>query len=128
MRYAIMALAIGGIAVLCFALARRFDAPVRPIDLVHVNWNSAYVNQSPDAEVDGVPLAALGILGYALLIALVLLRQKVLTVYWSGILLFYGLYLTNIEARILYVWCEYWVASLILIVLIAFLAIGDLIW
>jgi vitamin-K-epoxide reductase (warfarin-sensitive) len=128
MRYAIVVLAIGGIAVLCFALAGRYDAPVRPIDLLHVNWNSAYVNQSPDAEVYGVPLAAVGILGYVLLVALVLLDQKVLTVYWSGILLFYGLYLTNIEARILYVWCEYWVSSLILIVLIAFLAVGDLIW
>jgi hypothetical protein len=49
-------------------------------------------------------------------------------VYAAGIGLAYGLYLTNIEAHILRVWSVYGVSSLILIVLIAFLAFGDMIF
>ena len=128
MRYAIVALAVAGIVVSSLALAGRYDAPVRPLDLLHAKWNSAYVNQSPAAEVAGIPVTVWGIAGYVLLILLVLLRQNVLAFYWAGIGLAYGLYLTNIQARILYVWCAYWVSSLILIVLIVFLAFGALIW
>jgi vitamin-K-epoxide reductase (warfarin-sensitive) len=46
----------------------------------------------------------------------------------AGIGLAYALYLTNIEAHILRVWCVYCVSSLILIVLITFLAFGELIF
>jgi len=112
------------------ALAAHYAAPVQQIDILRSgsNWNSAYVNQSLYAEVHGVPVAILGIAGYALLVVLALLRRRVLTVYSAGIGVAYALYLTNIEAHILHVWCVYCVSSLILIVLIAFLAFGDLIF
>lgn len=128
MRYAIAVLAIGGIVVSCLALAERYAAPVRPIEIVHSNWNSAYVNQSPYAEFHGIHVAVLGIAGYALVAVLALQRRKVLTVYFSGMGLAYALYVTNIEARILRVWCVYYVASLIIMTLIAFLAFGALIF
>jgi uncharacterized membrane protein len=51
----------------------------------------------------------------------------VLTVYFAGIGLAYGLYLTNIEAHILHAWCVYCVVSLILIVIIVLLAFASLI-
>jgi len=69
-----------------------------------------------------------GVAGYLLLAVLVLLRRVVLTVYFAGIGLAYGLYLTNIEAHILHVWCVFCVASLILTVLIAILAFAALIF
>lgn len=128
MRYVIAVLAIGGIAVSSLALAGHYAAPVLPIDVVHSHWNSAYVNQSPYSAVHGIPVAVLGIAGYALLIVLALLRRKVLTVYFAGIGLAYALYLTEIEAHILRVWSVYCVSSLILIILIEFLAIGALIF
>jgi uncharacterized membrane protein len=128
MRYAIAVLGTAGIALSCLALAGRYAETVRPLDVLRVNWNSAYVNQSPYAEVHGVPLSVLGIAVYAVLIVLAMLRRRVLTAYWAAIVLVYGLYLTNIESRVLYVWCAYWVSSFILSVLIAFLAVGWLIW
>jgi vitamin-K-epoxide reductase (warfarin-sensitive) len=130
MRYVIAALGIAGIAVSFLALAAHYAAPVEQIDILRSgsNWNSAYVNQSPYAEVHGVPVAVFGIAGYALLVVFALLRRRVLTVYLAGVGVAYALYLTNIEAHILYVWCVYCVSSLILIVLIACLAFGDLIF
>jgi len=129
-RYIIAVLGIAGIGVSFLALAAHYGAPVQEVDVLRSgsNWNSAYVNQSPDAEVHGVPVAVLGIAGYALLVVLALLRRRVLTVYSASIGFVYALYLTKIEAHILRVWCVYYVSSLILIVLIAFLAFGDLIF
>jgi len=62
-------------------------------------------------------VAVFGIASYTLLVVLALLRRKMLTAYAAGIGLAYALYLTNIEAHILLVWCVYCVSSLILIVL-----------
>jgi vitamin-K-epoxide reductase (warfarin-sensitive) len=129
-RYIIAVLGIAGIGVSSLALAAHYAAPVQQIDVLRSgsHWNSAYVNQSPYAEVHGIPVAVFGIAGYALLVVLALLRRRVLTVYSAGIGVAYALYLTNIEAHILLAWCVYCVSSLILIVLIAFLAFGDLIF
>lgn len=130
MRYIIAVLAIAGICVSFLALAAHYAGPEQQIDVLRSgsNWNSAYVNQSPYAEVHGVPVADFGIVGYTLLVVLALLRRRVLTVYSAGIGVAYALYLTNIEAHILLTWCVYCGLSLILIVLIAFLAFGDLIF
>ncbi len=128
MRYVIAILSVAGIVVSCFALAAHYSAPVQPIDLLGSRWNSAYVNQSSYAEVHGIPVALLGIAGYALLVILALLRRRVLTVYFAGIGVAYAFYLTNIEAHILEVWCVYCVSSLILILFIAMFAFGTLIF
>ena len=61
------------------------------------------MNQSSFATVYGLPVALLGVAGYLLLAVLALLRRVVLTVYFAGIGLAYGLYLTNIEAHILHI-------------------------
>ena len=125
MRYVIAVLAFGGILVSYLALAAH-DAPttVRPIDVVNSHWNSAYVNQSPYSEVHGIPVAMLGVAGYAVLVVLALLGRKVLMVYFAGFGLLYTLYLTEIQAHVLGVWCPYSVSSLVLIVIIEFLAMG----
>lgn len=130
MRYIIAVLGIAGILVSFLALVAHYDAPVQQIDVLRSgsHWNSAYVNQSAYAEVHGLPVAVFGIAGYGLVVVLALLRRKALTVYSTGIGVAYALYLTNIEAHILQAWCVYCVSSLILIVLIAFLAFGDLIF
>lgn len=128
MRYIIAVLAVAGIVVSCLALAQHYGAPAESIDLIHSAWNSAYVNQSSFALVYGMPVALLGVAGYLLLAVLALQRRVVLTVYFAGIGLAYGLYLTNIEAHILHVWCVYCVASLILTIVIAILAFACLIF
>lgn len=130
MRYVIAAFGVAGIVVSFSALLAHYGPPVQQIDLLRSesNWNSSYVNQSPYAEVHGVPVAVLGIVGYALLVVSALLRRRALTVYLAGIGLAYELYLTDVEAHILHAWCGFCVSSLILIVLITFLAFGDLIF
>jgi len=129
-RYVIAVFGIAGIVVSSLALAARDAVPVQQIEVLlsGSNWNCAYVNQSPYADVHGIPVAVFGIAVYILLAVLALLRRRVLTVYAAGIGLAYGLYITNIEGHILRAWCVYGVSSLILIVLISFLAFGDLIF
>jgi vitamin-K-epoxide reductase (warfarin-sensitive) len=127
-RYVITSLALAGIGVSFLALGEHYRPPVRALDLLHFHWNSAYVNQSPYAEIYGVPVAVLGIAGYALLVILALMGRRVLMVCFSGLALAYALYLTNIEAHILNVWCVYSVTSLILTILIAFFAFGWLLF
>jgi uncharacterized membrane protein len=128
MRYVIAVLAIGGIAVSSLALAERYAAPVEPIEIVNSSWNCAYVNQSPYAEVRGIPMAVLSIAAYVLLAVLALLRRRALTVYFAGIGLAYLLYITSIQGQILRVWCAYGVSSLVLMTLITFVAFGELIF
>jgi uncharacterized membrane protein len=128
MRYVIAVLALAGIAASSLALAGRYAAPVQPIDLLRSHWNSAYVNQSSYAEVYGIPVAALGIADYALLALLALQRRRVLTVYLAGIGLAYVLYLMDIQAHTLRAWCGYSVSSFVLMIVIAFLAFGNLLF
>jgi vitamin-K-epoxide reductase (warfarin-sensitive) len=128
MRYVIAVLGVAGIVVSSLALAEHYATPVQPIEVIHSHWNSAYVNQSSYSEVFGIPVAVLGIAGYALVVVFALLRRKVLTAYLAGIGFAYALYLTDIEAHILQVWCVYCVSSLILIILIVFLTFGTLIF
>ncbi|MGC2721033.1 MAG: vitamin K epoxide reductase family protein [Candidatus Acidiferrales bacterium] len=130
MRYVVAVLGIAGVAVSFLSLAAHFAAPAQQIDVLRSGskWNSAYLNQSKYADIHGIPVAALGILGYTLLVVLALLRRKVLTVYTAGIGLAYAHYLTNIEAHTLHVWCVYCVSSLVLIVLLVCFAFGDLIF
>ena len=128
MRYVIASLALAGIGVSFLALGEHYRPPAQALDLLHSRWNSAYVNQSPYAEVHGIPVAVLGIAGYVLLVILALMGRRVLMVCFSGFGLAYALYLTNIEAHILRVWCVYCVTSLILSILIAFLAFGWLLF
>jgi vitamin-K-epoxide reductase (warfarin-sensitive) len=128
MRYVIAVLALAGIVVSSLALAEHYGPPARPIDLLRSSWNSAYVNQSPYAQVHGIPVAVLGIAGYALLVMLALTGRKGLMVCFAGFGLAYGLYLTNIEAHVLHVWCVYCVSSLVLTVLIVFLAFAWLLF
>jgi vitamin-K-epoxide reductase (warfarin-sensitive) len=129
-RYVIAVFGIAGIVVSFLALAEHYAVPGRQIEVLPSGsiWNSSYVNQSPAAQIHGIPVAVFGIGGYALLVVLALLRRRVLTVYAAGIGLAYVLYLTNIQAHILHVWSVYGVSSLILMVLIAFLAFGDIIF
>ena len=128
MRYAIVVLSLAGIIASCLALRVHYGPPANNIDLLHSRWNSAYVNQSPYAEVNGIPVAALGIAGYLVLLMLALKRNRRLMVWFAGFGLAYGLYLTNIEAHILQVWCVYCVSSLLLSALIAILAFAWLLF
>jgi len=77
------------------------------------------VNHSRFAEFAHIPVAAIGIAGYAVLGLLALLRFNRLLLAASLLGLVFALYLTNIEAHVLQVWCLYCVISQAIIALLA---------
>jgi vitamin-K-epoxide reductase (warfarin-sensitive) len=126
MRYFIVVLALAGVILSSITLWIHYSGDNHEA-ISKSSWNSGFVNRSSYAVVAGVPVALFGIVGYALLGFLAWFRHRTLTAIASMLGLAYALYLTNIEAHILNVWCVYCLVSLFVIVLITLLAFGQLI-
>lgn len=122
MRYVIAALAILGIVVSVLAFQIHYSNAVQPCD-INSRWDCGIVNHSRYSMIGPVPVAAIGVIGYALLAILAFFRRRGLTLLASILGLAYALYLTNIEAHKLEVYCLYCVSSQILIAVITLLAI-----
>jgi vitamin-K-epoxide reductase (warfarin-sensitive) len=122
MRYLIAFLALAGIVVSVLAFQIHYSNAVQPCD-INSHWDCGIVNHSRYSMIGRVPVAAIGIAGYFLLGVLVLMRRRSLTLLAAFIGLAYALYLTNIEAHKLEVWCLYCVTSQGIIALITLLAI-----
>jgi vitamin-K-epoxide reductase (warfarin-sensitive) len=147
MRYFIALLALAGIVVSSLALHVHNSTGVEPCD-INSHWDCGTVNRSSYATVkgilwhlrasrhpdsvtgpapkDGFPVATVGILGYAAILLLALMRRRWLTLLFSLGGLACALYLSNIEAHVLEVWCLYCVISQCLVALITLLAIAGL--
>jgi len=146
MRYAILALALAGIIVSALALHVHDSTGTEPCD-INAHWDCGTVNRSSYATVDGLlwhlraarhpdipgpaprtgfPVATLGLIGYALIGLFAILRQRGLTLLFALGGLAFALYLSNIEAHVLEVWCLYCVISQGLIALITLLSIAGL--
>jgi|SRR5208283_4578555 len=126
MRLFVMSLAVAGLMVSFLALSNHYSPDVEP-QFSRSVWNSSLVNHSPYSVVYGIPVALLGVAGYALLGLLAFYDQRLLTAICSLFGLAYAMYLTNIEAHVLDAWCVYCVVSFILITLIVFLAFVQLV-
>jgi len=124
-RYAIVILAILGIVASSLALKVHYDDPGKEPCSINDKWDCGVVNHSPYAMVRGVPVAAIGIAGYLLIAALGLARRKGLLLASVLIGLAFALYLSNIEAHVLEVWCLYCVISQGIIAVVTLLS---LIW
>ena len=125
MRYVIVVFAILGIVVSSLALKVHYDDPGKEPCSINDKWDCGVVNHSPYATFHGVPVAAIGIAGYVLIAVLGLLRQRLLLLIAVLIGLGFALWLTNIEAHVLEVYCLYCVISQGIIALLSVLA---LIW
>jgi vitamin-K-epoxide reductase (warfarin-sensitive) len=147
MRSAIVLLALVGIVVSALALHVHYSTGVEPCDL-NSHWDCGTVNRSSYATVsgllwhlrdarqpgsvpgpaprDGIPVAVLGILGYAFIAVFGLFRLRWLTLLFALGALGFALYLSNIEAHVLGVWCLYCVISQCLIALITLLSLAAL--
>jgi vitamin-K-epoxide reductase (warfarin-sensitive) len=145
MRYLIAFLALAGVVVSCLALHVHYTTGTEPCD-INSHWDCGTVNRSSYATVngilwhiearlhpdsvsgpaprDGFPVATVGILGYAAVLLLALMRRRWLTLLFALGGLGCALYLSNIEAHVLEVWCLYCVISQCLVALITLLAIG----
>jgi uncharacterized membrane protein/mono/diheme cytochrome c family protein len=122
LRLGILVLAVLGIVISFMALREHYRTDTSPCS-INEKWDCGVVNQSPYAVLAGVPVAAIGIVGYGV-IALLALRRKAR---WLAAVVLMGLafalYLTYVEAYVLKVWCVFCVASLTIISLISVPAI-----
>ena len=124
MKYLLVVLALMGGIVSGLALREHYreygDSPCS----INEHWDCGVVNHSPFAMVGRVPVAVLGIVGYLLMGGLAFWRAyRVLLVAALGGLGF-SLYLANIEAHVLGVWCIYCVISLGIISVMSVLTAG----
>jgi vitamin-K-epoxide reductase (warfarin-sensitive) len=121
MKYVLILLATLGIVVSALALREHYRTEGDSPCSINERWDCGIVNHSPYAMLAGVPVAALGIVGYLMMGALGWRRayRSVLAVALIG--LAFSLYLAHIEKDVLGVWCIYCVISLGIISLITLL-------
>ena len=127
MKYLLLILAILGAIVSSLALREHYrtygDSPCS----INERWDCGVVNHSSYAMLAGIPVAAIGIAGYILMGALAFLRSYRLLLGPAFAGLAFSLYLANIEAHVLGVWCVYCVISLGIISLISLLTLGTVV-
>jgi len=123
LRYLLAILAVAGIVASVLALRVHNSTETAPCS-INEKWDCGIVNHSPYAEIRGVPVAAIGIAGYLLIGIVALLRRRGWLLSLALIGMAFALYLTNIEARVLGVWCLYCVISQGIIAVISLLSIG----
>jgi vitamin-K-epoxide reductase (warfarin-sensitive) len=122
MRPLIVVLALAGIVVSALALHVHYSHAIEFCD-INAHWDCGRVNHSRYSLFHGIPVATIGIAGYALIALLAMLRQRVLTVLASLIGLGFALYLTYVEAKLLETYCLYCVSSQVIIALITLLGL-----
>jgi uncharacterized membrane protein len=127
LRYLIALLAIAGIIVSGLALHVHYSTETQPCS-INEKWDCGIVNHSPYAEIAGIPVATIGIAGYLLIAVLALMRRRGLLLLAALTGMAFALYLTNIEAKVLGVWCLYCVISQAIIAAITLLALGWVMW
>jgi vitamin-K-epoxide reductase (warfarin-sensitive) len=120
-------LAILGVVLSSVSLYHHFSNSKTSFCDIGQAFNCDLVNRSRYSNFAGVPVALIGMVGYLLLLAFATLyREKAETPLMLMIAslagLGFALYLTYIEARVLYAWCILCLSSLATIAAIAVLA------
>jgi len=113
MRFLILFLALAGVLVSSMALRIHYSTGTEPCS-INETWDCGVVNHSPFAEIEHVPVAAIGIAGYVVLAGLALARRRALLAILAVLGLAFSLYLTGIEKDVLEVYCLYCVISLVI--------------
>ena len=120
---AIAVLSIAGVVVSAISLQRHYAKSATSYCDFNEKFSCDIVNRSEYSSIEGIPVAAIGVLGYvALLLLSTLWRSRPDTPNWlvggsvSGLV--FALYLTYIEAYVLTTWCILCLISLGLIFLI----------
>ncbi len=124
MKYLLLTLSLMGIIVSSLALREHYreygDSPCS----INEHWDCGVVNHSSFAMLGPIPVAAVGIAGYILMALLAFFRSYRLLIIPTFAGLAFSLYLANIEAHVLGVWCIYCVISLGIISLMSLLTLG----
>lgn len=120
MRYVLVLIALIGIVDASLALREHYRVGTSPCS-INEKWDCGIVNHSPYAVLGGIPVAVIGIAGYVLLGVLAFWRAYGFGLLASVVGLAFSLYLANIEAHVLGVWCVYCAISLGIIGLLVLL-------
>ena len=127
MKYTLLILAVLGVIVASLALREHYRTYGEAPCSINERWDCGVVNHSQFAVLAGIPVAAIGIAGYILMAVLAGLRSYRLLLIPTFAGLAFSLYLANIEAHVLGVWCVYCVISLGIISLMSLLTLGAVI-
>jgi uncharacterized membrane protein len=120
-------LALCGIVVSSISLQHHYATSKTEYCEFGQSFNCDIVNRSEFSEIYGIPVAGIGMLGYAALVGLATVcRERRDTPRWIFLAslagLIFALRLTYIEARVLYTWCILCLSSLALIAAITILS------
>jgi vitamin-K-epoxide reductase (warfarin-sensitive) len=124
---AIALLAILGVVVSSVSLYHHFSNSKTSFCDIGSSFNCDLVNRSQYSSFAGVPVALIGIAGYLLILTFATLYREeaetpLMLMIASLVGLGFALYLTYIEARVLYAWCILCLSSLATIAAISVLA------
>ncbi len=116
----IAALAVCGIVVSSVSLQHHYAKSKTEYCDIGETFNCDIVNRSAYSKILGIPVALIGMLGYAVLAGLATVYRErqdtpLLLLGGAGVGLAFALYLTYIEAHVLGVWCILCLSSLALI-------------
>ena len=122
-------LSLAGVGVSTVSLQRHFAKSATAFCDFSQKFSCDIVNRSEYSEMFGIPVAGIGVAGYALLFVLSTFwrsRAKTPTRLLIAALagLAFALYLTYVEAYVLTTWCILCVGSLVIISLIVLLSIA----
>jgi len=117
---AIAVLAAAGVAVSGVSLQRHYAKSASAFCDIGQTFNCDIVNRSEYSRLMGIPVAGIGVVGYAMLLALATrYRTRVETpaqlLAAAGVGLVFALYLTYIEGFVLGTWCILCLSSLAMI-------------
>ena len=113
-------LAVGGIVVSSVSLKHHYATSKTEFCDIGNTFNCDIVNRSEYSEILGIPVALIGMVGYAAILGLATVyreRRETPPLIFAGASagLAFALYLTYIEGRVLGVWCIMCLSSLALI-------------
>ncbi len=124
----IAVLSIAGVIVSAVSLQRHYAKSATNFCDFSQKFSCDIVNRSEYSEIMGIPVAGLGVAGYAALLVLSTFWRsraetptRILIAALAG--LAFALYLTYIEAYVLTTWCILCVGSLVIVSLIALLSV-----
>lgn len=120
-------LALAGVIVSAISLERHYATSASGLCDFNQKFNCDLVNRSEYSSLAGIPVAGIGVAGYAFLFVLAAVfptrRQTPTRLFFAALAgLVFALYLTYLEAYKLETWCILCLSSLLLIALITLLA------
>lgn len=120
---------VAGIIVSAISLQRHYAKSATQFCDFSQRFSCDIVNRSEYSSIVGIPVAGIGVIGYAVLLALATFQRtrpetpvRLLAAAIAG--LAFALYLTYVEAYVLETWCILCLLSLALITLISLLALA----